>query len=182
MPGFRIGAARQTSMSFRFQLRFRMLTAVSRPPQTPAPRWTAVELSIAGLPPPVVLGAQTATLDQADWFIVRGYGYASEDEARENGQRLRSAFIQAGAINGLGVDCGFGRYTIKPGPAIIDAHRRSTGRELRGSIHGLDVFEDSAEVLHAPPPRFRALNSTEVLQKYIQDAMNLCGELSNDKK
>ena len=166
---------RQTSMStWCFRLEFRMATAVSAGGQN------AVQLRIGGIARPIELEPEiTGTLEQADWFVCTSCGYASEQEARENGERLRAAFILAGARNYLGVDLGFGDYTFRFGQTISDEHRKSSGRELRGSIHGLDVFDrDKATVAVASKPRLRSPTRTEALQKNIQDAMNLCTNLS----
>jgi hypothetical protein len=155
-----------------FRLVFRMATGVSAGRQ--------IQLQIDGIAHPIELEAETTeTLEQADWFVCTSCGYASEQEARGNGERLRTGFILAGAINRLGVDAGFGRHTLKFGQTITDAHRESTGRELRGSIHGLDVFEkEKVTVAVASKPRVRIQNPTEALQKTIQNAMNLCAALS----
>ena len=157
-----------------FRLEFRMATAVSAGGQN------AVQLRIGGIARPIELEPEiTGTLEQADWFVCTSCGYASEQEARENGERLRAAFILAGARNYLGVDLGFGDYTFRFGQTISDEHRKSSGRELRGSIHGLDVFDrDKATVAVASKPRLRSPTRTEALQKNIQDAMNLCTNLS----
>jgi hypothetical protein len=139
-----------------------------------------IELRIGGISHPVELEPETTeTLEQADWFVCTSCGYTSEQEARENGERLRTAFVLAGARNRLGVDCGFDRYTFKFSEYITDLHRKSTGRELRGSTHGLDIFEkDKVHVAVASKPTLKALASPATLQKDIQDAMNLCADLS----
>ena len=150
-----------------------MATAVSAGGQN------AVQLRIGSIAHPIALEAEIGKLEEADWFACTSCGYASENEARGNGELLRNAFILAGAIKRLGVDAGFGRYTVRFGELISDAHRESTARELRGSIHGVDVFEkDKVTLAVASRPRLRALNSIEALQKSIQDAMSFCAGLS----
>ena len=161
-------------MRFCFRLRFRMATALS------TGRQNAVQLPISGIAHPIEVAAEFGTLEEATWFACTSCGYPSDKEARANGERLRTAFTLAGAINRRGVDCGFDNKTFQFGQFIIDAHRKATGRELRGSVHGLDVFEkDSVTVPSASAPDLRVLTSPEALQKDIQEAMNMCAELSD---
>jgi Apea-like HEPN len=160
-------------MSFCFRLRFQMVTGLT------AGRQHAVQLPISGIAHPIEVAAEFGTLEEATWFACTSCGYPSEEEARANGERLRTAFTLAGVINRLGVDFGYDNKTFQFGQFISDAHRKATGRELRGSVHGLDVFDkDNVTVPVASVPKFRAINSAEALQKGIQDAMNMCAELS----
>jgi hypothetical protein len=159
-------------MSFCFRLRFRMANTLK------SGRRKAVQLRIGGITHPIKLAAETGTLERAAWLVFKSCGYASAKEAREYGERLRKAFILAGAINYIGVDCGFDRSTLQYSTDITDAVRKVTGRELRNSIHGLDVFEEDTVAIIASNATGKALRSPEALQNNIQDAMNLCADLS----
>lgn len=160
-------------MSFCFRLRFRMANALS------TGRRRAVQLQIGGIAHPIKLAAETGTLEKAAWLVSKSCGYASAKEAREYGERLRTAFILAGAINRIGVDCGFDRSTLQFAQVITDAVRKSTGRELRGTIHGLDVFEENTVVAVASDVTLKVPRSPEAFQKDLQDAMNRCADLSD---
>jgi hypothetical protein len=120
------GSEGQTSMSiWCFRLGFRMATGVSDGRQ--------VQVRIGGIAHPIELEPETTgTLEQADWFVCTSCGYASEQEARENGERLRTAFLLAGARNRLGVDCGFDRYTFRLGEALERPLRDVLAKNMLG--------------------------------------------------
>ena len=68
-------------------------------------------------------------------------GFASEDEAREFGNRLRTALEVSAIAARVGVDTGRNLATSGLGKIVKDALAKD-GAHVRDNIHGLDVFPD----------------------------------------
>jgi hypothetical protein len=67
-------------------------------------------------------------------------GFASEDEARDFGRKLRAALELSAAAARVGVDTGRDLATSAPGRTVRDEVLQRTGSDVRPNIHGLDVF------------------------------------------
>lgn len=79
-----------------------------------------------------------------NWVVFKGCGYASEDDARNAGKRLGDALLIEGAVGWLGIDIGFNRNTLQFSDVIHNTIKEKSGRELKGEMHGLMVFEEDS--------------------------------------
>jgi hypothetical protein len=120
-------------------------------------------LQIAGRE--VVLTPPTPDLKIMDspWLIMKARGFASEDEARDYGRRLKTALEVSSVAARLGVDTGRNLPTSALGKIVKDALAEQ-GARVRDNIHGLDVFPDHPDtrifnmsatgIVHAAPDPF----------------------------
>lgn len=124
---------------------------------------TEHRLQIAGCE--VVLTPPTPGLKivESEWLIMNARGFASEDEARQFGQRLKTAVDVSAVAARIGVDTGRNLATSGLGKIVKDALAQ-TGAHVRDNIHGLDVFPDhpntriftmdATGIVHAAPDPF----------------------------
>lgn len=91
----------------------------------------------------VVLSSPTPDMKIADseWLIMNARGFASEDEARQFGNRLKTALDLSAVAARVGVDTGRNLATSGLGKIVKDALAKE-GAHVRDNIHGLDVFPD----------------------------------------
>jgi len=96
---------------------------------------------------PIWIRAEYGLLSKSEWLTVKSTGYRSEEQAKAEGEKLRTALILSGVIDRFGVDCGADRATASISSEVRENYLASTGYDLRNSIHGLDVFK-SGPVRH----------------------------------
>lgn len=120
-------------------------------------------LQIAGRE--VVLTPPTPDLKimDSDWLIMNARGFASEDEARQFGNGLKTALEVSAVAARVGVDTGRNLATSALGKIVKDA-LAPEGAHVRDNIHGLDVFPDhpntgiftmnATGIVHAAPDPF----------------------------
>ena len=120
-------------------------------------------LQIAGRE--VVLTPPTPDLKimDSEWLIMNARGFASEDEARQFGQKLKTALEVSSVAARVGVDTGRNLATSGLGKIVKDALAQQ-GARVRDNIHGLDVFPDhpntgifnmnATGIVHAAPDPF----------------------------
>src|SRR5690349_10318868 len=91
----------------------------------------------------VVLTPPTPDLKILDsaWLIMNARGFASEDEAKQFGQKLKTALEVSSVAARVGVDTGRNLATAGLGKIVKDALAEQ-GARVRDNIHGLDVFPD----------------------------------------
>jgi len=82
------------------------------------------------------------TIRENEWLVMNAPGFASENEAREFGRKLRSALEVSSVAARVGVDAGRDLATAGLGRAVREQIARDTGALVRDNIHGLDVFAD----------------------------------------
>ena len=97
------------------------------------------------------------------WLIMNARGFASEDEARQFGNRLKNALEVSAVAARVGVDTGRNLATSGLGKFVKDAIAKE-GAHVRDNIHGLDVFPDhpntriftidATGTVHVPPDPF----------------------------
>lgn len=108
-------------------------------------------LQIAGRE--VVLTPPTPDLKimDSEWLIMNARGFASEDEARQFGHRLKIAVEVSAVAARVGVDTGRNVATSGLGKMVKDALAQE-GAHVRDNIHGLDVFPDHPNTQICIPP------------------------------
>lgn len=91
----------------------------------------------------VVLTPPTTDLKimDSEWLIMNGRGFASEDEARQFGNSLKTALEVSAVAARVGVDTGRNLATSGLGKIVKDALTQE-GAHVRDNIHGVDVFRD----------------------------------------
>jgi hypothetical protein len=91
----------------------------------------------------VVLRPPTSDMKISDstWLIMNARGFANEDEARQFGQKLKTALEVSSIAARVGVDTGRNLGTSALGKSVKDDLAKG-GTHLRDNIHGLDVFPD----------------------------------------
>jgi hypothetical protein len=99
----------------------------------------------------------------SEWLIMNARGFASEDEARQFGHRLKVAVEVSAVAARVGVDTGRNLATSGLGKMVKDALAQE-GAHVRDNIHGLDVFADHTNtqiftmnatgIVHAAPEPF----------------------------
>jgi hypothetical protein len=164
------------SMSFCFRLRFRTATKLA------GGRKKKFCVSIPTIDRPVIFAAEIGTFGTSDWAVAKSCGYSSEAHAKDNGKRLRDALVVVGAVHRRGIDCGFDRGGLKLSQAIVDSIREAQGFEPRGSLHGLDVFEEGTVVPVVANARISVHSSPEVLLKDIQHVIGLTSAAISERQ
>lgn len=116
-------------MVFCFTYRVRMTVPIEEP--------SIVE--IASFPPLEVAVSEAELI--GTWVTFKGCGYATEEAALRDGERLGTALLMMGAVRAQGVDVGFNHSTAQFSEAVHEAIKQKFGRELRTAVHGLMTFE-----------------------------------------
>jgi hypothetical protein len=80
-------------------------------------------------------------IKESEWLIMNTRGFATEEEARQFGHKLRAALEVSSVANRLGVDAGRDLPTAGVGRTVRET-ARDLGVHLRDNVHGLDVFPD----------------------------------------
>jgi hypothetical protein len=106
----------------------------------------------------VVLTAPTPDLKimDSEWLIINARGFASEDEARQFGHRLKTAVEVSAVAARVGADAGRDLATSGLGKIVKDSLAQQ-GAHVRDNIHGLDVFPDH------PNTRIFTMNATGIV-------------------
>lgn len=117
--------------------------------------WIQKRLNIQALKEPLSLGGKAASLQagskgvnisDSNWLVISVPGFASEDEARAFGHRLRAACEISSVMARVGINTGVDKATLAFGEAFrIQA--RESGTLLRDNIHGIDAFADHPNVM-----------------------------------
>ncbi len=144
-------------MTFRCRYRFKLLSPLH------AEKGTPLDLTVPGL------GVVTFELGEeahpvGHWVVAKIDGFATEDEARQAGQRLGDVLLIVGAVTRLGIDVGFSRSTLQFSEAIHAAVREQTGRELRTETHGLMVYKKDSVSIVGMEARGSVLIAPQVLE------------------
>jgi hypothetical protein len=82
----------------------------------------------------------------SEWLVMNARGLSSESIAQEFGARLKVAVEISSAINRLGVDGGIDLPSCSLSDMVRTNIRNATGNDIRGNVHGLDVFPDADNV------------------------------------
>lgn len=90
----------------------------------------------------------------SDWLVMNARGFASEEEARTFGAKLKAALDVSSVASRVGVDTGRDLATASLGSMVRETIQRDTGADVRPNIHGLDVFIDD------PKTRILSINGT----------------------
>jgi hypothetical protein len=154
-------------LKYSFRLRFRAIGRLN------AGRKRKIKLQVEGLLKPVWIRGEFGLLRKSEWLTVKCKGYRSEEQARAEGEKLRTALILSGVIDRFGVDCGHDNATATYSSAFRQEIKAKTGYDVRSSVHGLDVFKSGA-VRHLGARATRAaLTDPEVFQTNLASALNL---------
>jgi hypothetical protein len=126
-----------TPMTWRARLRFRLQKKLTI-------EGNEHRLQVAGRE--VIITPPTPDLRIGDsaWLIMNTRGFASQDEAREFGRKLKAALEVSAVAARVGVDAGRDLATSALGRTVRDEILQKTGSDVRPNIHGLDVFPDDA--------------------------------------
>jgi hypothetical protein len=98
-------------------------------------------LLIAGRDVSLTPTAANLRIMDSEWLVMNARGFASEDEARHFGNRLKTALDVAAIGSRLGVDTGRNLATSSLAQSIRESVAEQ-GVDLRNNVHGLDVFVD----------------------------------------
>jgi hypothetical protein len=126
-----------------FGFRLRALVLRDRLPATETNG--AIEIPYSRLPTALVI--EKGSNRRPDHLILRQTGFASEQDAREAGQAAKAALRATGVATDVSMDLGPDLASTGIGQIVKDRIREEFGVELRGDVHGVDVFdEDGPEV------------------------------------
>ncbi|WP_419580844.1 hypothetical protein [Stieleria magnilauensis] len=82
---------------------------------------------------------------ETTWLVLNARGFQTAAEAKAFGERLKLACEVASISSRLGINTGADSFSTFVGESVVDIARQH-GMELRGDIHGLDVFKDDEAV------------------------------------
>lgn len=91
-----------------------------------------------------ILVIQKGANRRPDHLILRQTGFASEQDAREAGQAAKAALRATGVATDVSMDLGPDLASTGIGQIVKDGIREEFGVELRGDVHGVDVFDEEA--------------------------------------
>ena len=78
-----------------------------------------------------------------DHLILRQAGFDCEQDAREAGQAAKAALRATGVATDVAMDLGPDLASTGIGQIVKDRIREEFGVELRGDVHGVDVFDEA---------------------------------------
>jgi hypothetical protein len=130
---------RQHPVGFRVRLQFKIATLLQDPRQS-------LEVIIDGRPVEVASARGRKPLQESPWVAMTASGFDTPESAFAFGQRLKLTVQLIAARNRIGVDCGAERPLGTIGTIYRDEIFKHSGVWMRGSIHGLDIFEDRENV------------------------------------
>jgi hypothetical protein len=141
----------RTPTTWRARLRFRLQKKLTMEANED-------RLQVAGRE--IVLTPPTPDLRIGDspWLIMNTRGFASEDEARDFGRKLKAALEVSAVAARVGVDTGRDLPTSGLSRTVRDEVLQQTGSDVRPNIHGLDVFPDE------PNTRIFAISATGIVR------------------
>jgi hypothetical protein len=103
-------------------------------------------------------------ISESDWAVINSRGFATKDQARSFGQRLKFACEVSAAATRLGVNSGTDSPSSGFGQTIKERFKAEHGLTLRDNVHGIDIFIDDPNVrignfsatatVHTPPNPF----------------------------
>jgi hypothetical protein len=160
-------SASRTNVKYSFRLRFRTVGRLN------AGRKRKTKIHVNGLLKPIWIRAEYGVLQDSEWLTVKSNGYFSEQQARDEGEKLRTALILSGVVNRFGVDCGFDKATASLSSEIREQIRSKSGYDLRNSIHGLDVFRSGAVGHLGVRVVGKVLTEPAVFEKNLGSALSL---------
>lgn len=85
---------------------------------------------------------EKGTSRRPDHLILRQTGFASEQDAQEAGQAGKAALRATGVAIDVSMDLGPDLASTGIGQIVKDKIREEFGVELRGDVHGVDVFDE----------------------------------------
>jgi len=96
----------------------------------------------------VVLAPTLPDVDICDseWLVLNTRGFATEEQARDFGHKLRAALEVLSVSTRIGVDAGRDNATAGLGNEFRKQIERRTGHHYRDNVHGVDVFVDDPNV------------------------------------
>ena len=97
----------------------------------------------------VTVAIQAGTAGRVDHLILRSTGFATENAALVAGLEAKAALRAAGVSMNVPMDLGPDTASTGIGQVVKDSVREQFNVELRGDVHGLDIFnEGETEVRH----------------------------------
>lgn len=153
--------------TYRARLRFRLLKKLNI---------EATEHRLVVSQHEVVLTApdHTTLIRDSEWLVLNARRFPNEGEARDFGNRLRSALELASVSTRLGIDAGRDIATSSLASAVKLQIATSTGTILRDNVHGVDVFEDDPNV------RIFGMSATGTVRANPEPFLPLAVELHGD--
>jgi hypothetical protein len=133
-----------------------------------------VKIEVDGLLKPVWIRAEFGLLRKSEWLTVKCRGYQSEQQARDEGEKLRTALILTGVINRFGVDCGHDNVGASLSTALREEIKAKSGVDIRSSVHGLDVFKSGAVRHFGMRGTGTALTDAKQFEANLTKALSLC--------
>jgi hypothetical protein len=88
------------------------------------------------------------TSRRPDHLILREVGFASEEAAWTAGKEAKAALRATGVAVDVPMDLGPDVASTGIGQIVKDQAREERGVDLRGDVHGVDVFEESSLEVH----------------------------------
>ncbi len=127
------------SLVYRVRFRFRVRTKLNIPESRHSLTVEGREVVLSSPQP------EDVVIRDSEWLLMNARGFQSEQEARDFGQKLRSALDVASAVTRLGLDSGVDSATASSSKLVKD-QAREHGVILRDNVHGIDVFPDDPRV------------------------------------
>jgi hypothetical protein len=103
-------------------------------------------LTVVGRTVTISSGSGEKPIRDCEWLEANATGFTNEEDARDYALRLKAACGAAAAATRIGLDGGVDPVTSSFSNAVKLAVQAQTGVQLRDSVHGVDVFEDSPQV------------------------------------
>jgi hypothetical protein len=170
-------------VSYCYRLRFRSASGLTSQEKSAI-------LTIPSFTRPLSVKTSDVDLSSAKWFSIETCGYDSEIQAKIEGQHLAEVLTLAGVIGRLGIDVGVHSAGLSFGAEFRQAFLQQFGRELRGEVHGVDVFkEGSVSIIgsqigghsHSSKERWEALiGEASRLVLKLTGRQSICARLIND--
>jgi len=118
---------------------FRLRALVLRD-RLPATEKDAIEVPHSERPTTLVI--KQGTSRRPDHLILRQTGFVTEQDAQEAGQAAKAALRATGVATDVSMDLGPDRASTGIGQIVKDKIQEEFDVELRGDVHGVDVFDE----------------------------------------
>jgi hypothetical protein len=158
-------------VSYCYRLRFRSASGLTSQERSAI-------LTIQSFPRPLTIKTQDVDLSSAKWLSIETCGYDSEIQAKIEGQHLAEILTLAGVIGRLGIDVGGDGAGISFGAELRQAFSQQFGRELRGEVHGIDVFKEGSVSIIGSQIGGHSHSSRERWESLIDEASGLVPKLT----
>lgn len=89
------------------------------------------------------LAIEKGTSRRPDHLVLKESGFVSEEAARSAGQKAKSALRATGVATDVSMDLGLDLASTGIGQIVKDMARDNMGVDLRGDVHGIDVFDEA---------------------------------------